>query len=66
MPSRPKATNPNPSELPTAPPASIAELPLVIPFTTPRHRHPPEARKFFQLGELLRRQLASERRDRAA
>ena len=60
MPSKPR-TDPGQPELPLA-----AAVPVLLPLPPAKPPHPPAARAFFRLGELLRRNRDRDHRGRAA
>ena len=64
MSSKPR-TDPGQPELPLAAAAPVPE-PALLPLPPAKPPHPPAARAFFQLGELLRRNRERDRRGRAA
>ena len=64
MSSRPR-TSPDQPELPLAA-AVPAPEPVLLPLPPAKPPHPPAARAFFRLGELLRRNRERDRRGRAA
>jgi hypothetical protein len=64
MPSKPR-TDPGQPELPLAA-AVPAPEPALLALPPAKPPHPPAARAFFRLGELLRRNHDRDRRGRAA
>ena len=64
MSSRPR-TSPDQPELPLAAAVPASE-PVLLPLPPAKPPHPPAARAFFRLGELLRRNRDRDHRNRAA